>query len=101
MQDVLWTIVVTAARDDPRNVQLGLLTQTLNDTIDISAMQSAALQSHVPTAILNLVLIMSLLSAVFLGLTLARPRPPQSWREWPLAKLALRNPVSLADSVPL
>ena len=39
-------MAVTAARDDPRNVQLGLLIQSLNDTIDIAAKQSAALSSH-------------------------------------------------------
>ena len=46
MQGTLWRMAVTAARDDPRNVQLGLLIQSLNDTIDIAAKQSAALSSH-------------------------------------------------------
>jgi len=52
-------MAVTAARDDPRNVQLGLLIQSLNDTIDVAAKQSAALSSHVPVAMLRLELVVS------------------------------------------
>jgi len=59
MQGTLWRMVVTAARDDPRNVQLGLLIQSLNDTIDVAAKQSAALSSHVPVAMLRLELVVS------------------------------------------
>ena len=67
MQGALWRIAVTAARDDPRNVQLGLLTQTLNDTMDIAARQSAALRSHVPVAMLRLELVVSFVLAMFWG----------------------------------
>jgi hypothetical protein len=77
LQDVLWSAVLTAARNDPRNVQLGLLTQTLNETIDISAKQSAALRNHVPTAMLGLVFVVSLVSMILVGVHFARMREPQ------------------------
>ena len=70
-------MAVTAARDDPRNVQLGLLTQTLNDTIDISAKQTAVLRSRVPIAMLRLVLVMSFALAVFVGVLFTHTRRTQ------------------------
>jgi hypothetical protein len=77
LQDALWSLVVLAARDDPRNVQLGLLTQTLNNTIDISTKQSAALRNHVPTAMLNLMLVVSFVAAIFLGVHFEQMRQRQ------------------------
>ena len=77
MQDALWSIVVMAAREDPRNVQLALLKQTLNDTIDISTKQSAALHNHMPTAMLGLVLVVTFVAAILLGVHFERMRQPQ------------------------
>ena len=77
VQDVLWSLVVMAARDDPRNGQLGLLTQALNQTIDISEKQAAALRSRVPAAMLGLVIVVSLLSTTLLGARFGRARGPQ------------------------
>lgn len=77
MQGALWSVVVAAARDNPRNVQLGLLTQTLNDTIDISTKQSAALRNHVPTAVLGLVLVVNFVSTILLGVHFVRMLQPQ------------------------
>jgi hypothetical protein len=70
LQRALWSIAVGAARADPRNVQLGLLTQTLNETIDVSATQSAALRGRMPAAVLRLVLIVTLASTTLLGVRL-------------------------------
>lgn len=78
MQDVLWQVAVRAGHDDPRNVQLGLLTQTLNETIDLSARQSAALRSRVPVAMLRLMLIMGLVSAALSGVLFWHGRPSQA-----------------------
>jgi hypothetical protein len=75
-QDALWSVVVAAARDDPRNMQLGLLTQTLNDTIDISTKQSASLRNHLPAAMLDLVLVMNFSSSTLLGVNFSRTLRP-------------------------
>ena len=77
LQGALWSIAVGAARADPRNVQLGLLTQTLNETIDVSAAQSAALRSRMPPAVLRLVLIVTLASTTLLGVRLTGAGRPQ------------------------
>jgi hypothetical protein len=77
LQRALWSIAAGAARADPRNVQLGLLTQTLNETIDVSAAQSAALRGRMPAAVLRLVLIVTLASTTLLGVRLTGVGRPQ------------------------
>lgn len=77
LQETLWSIAVAAARADPRNVELGLLTQTLNETIDVSAAQSAALRGRMPAAVLRLVLIVTLASTTLLGVRLTGTDRPQ------------------------
>jgi hypothetical protein len=77
LQGALWSIAAAAARADPRNVELGLLTQTLNETIDVSAAQSAALHARMPAAVLRLVLIVTLASTTLLGVGLTGPRRPR------------------------
>jgi hypothetical protein len=77
MQDVLWSVVVTAARDDPGNGRLGLLAQALNDTIDVSTKQAAALRGHVPTAMLGLALATSFVAIMLVGAHFARAHRPQ------------------------
>ena len=72
MQDDLWAIASSAGRADPRNVQLGLLTQTLNDTIDVSAKQKEALTNHLPDAIVGLILIVTFAAAFTMGVTFGR-----------------------------
>jgi hypothetical protein len=77
MQETLWSIIVGAARADPRNVQLGLLTDSVNETIDVSARQAGALRARVPAAMLGLMLIVSFASTILVGLHFARMDTPQ------------------------
>jgi hypothetical protein len=72
LQDLLWGIAVKAGRADPRNVQLGLLTQTLNETIDMSASQSALLKTHLPLPVVALIVLVSVLVAMLVGVSFGR-----------------------------
>ncbi len=72
LQDSLWDIVVKAGRSDPRNVQLGLLTQTVNETIDVSASQAALFKNHMPIAITVLIVMVSALVSLLVGVTFGR-----------------------------
>lgn len=79
LQDNLWSLLVTAERDDTRNVPLSLLTQALNHMIDVHAEQSAALKTHLPIAMLALVLVVSVLSAMLVGVHFERMRGLQTF----------------------
>lgn len=76
LQDDLWSIASNAGRADFHNVQLSLLTQTLNDTIDDSAKQDAALTNHLPDAIIGLILIVTFAAALMMGVTFGRANSP-------------------------
>ncbi|MGZ3574983.1 MAG: bestrophin-like domain [Vulcanimicrobiaceae bacterium] len=71
-QAKLWDIASGALRAHPNNLGLSLLMQTLNDTIDLSAEQYAALTQHIPTSVIILTLILVLMGAVFTGFSFAR-----------------------------
>jgi hypothetical protein len=77
-QDELWTIAGSAFRANQTNVALAQLRQSLNDMIDVSSQQRQALASHVPTAIITLVLTLVTLASLSLGIRFAlegyRPR---------------------------
>jgi hypothetical protein len=77
LQQQLWSIAVKAGRADPKNVQLGLLTQSLNETIDFSAVQAALLRNHLPSLVLNLVVAVSCLVSLLAGTTFGRARAAQ------------------------
>jgi hypothetical protein len=73
----LWQIASPALRAKPTQ-GMSLLVQTLNDTIDVSAEQLAALTTHVPTEVVVLTLLLVTLGALSLGLRFAisGSRPP-------------------------
>ena len=77
-QAALWAIASTALSARPGNLGLSLLIQSLNDTIDVSAAQLQALTTHVPGAILLLMLALVSLEALAAGVRFARDRsrPP-------------------------
>lgn len=70
-QDELWAIASFALHAHPTNLGLSQLRQSLNDTIDVSSQQRQALASHVPTAIVTLVLVLVTLAALSLGIRFA------------------------------
>lgn len=67
-QDQLWAIVSSALHAHQTSLGLSQLRQSLNDTIDVSSQQRQALASHVPTAIVTLVLVLVTLAALSLGI---------------------------------
>ena len=78
-QDALWSLLVSAERSDTRNVPFGLLTQALNHMIDVHAEQSAALRTHLPIAMLALVLVVSVVATMLVGVHFERLRGVQTF----------------------
>lgn len=70
----LWSIASSALRAHESNLGLALLVQTLNDTIDVSAEQLAALRGRVPTAMLVLTIVLVVLGMLSIGFRFARDR---------------------------
>jgi len=68
----LWAIASAALRARPQDLGASLLMQSLNDTIDVSAEQLAALTHHVPVMIIGLTLGLAVLGAMLIGLGFAR-----------------------------
>jgi hypothetical protein len=73
-QAQLWSLASAAVRHSPTDQGKALLMSTLNDTIDVSSEQVAALTHHVPTAVLVLTFVLVLLGAVTIGLQFARAK---------------------------
>lgn len=70
-QQQMWAIVSQAINAHPTNLGLSLLTETLTDTIDVSAEQFQALTTHIPTAVVVLMLVLIMLGALSLGVRFA------------------------------
>jgi hypothetical protein len=77
-QAELWSIATIALRNKSADLGTSLLMQSLNDTIDVSAEQLEALTHHVPTASIDLTILLAWLSMFSLGVRFARnkSRPP-------------------------
>jgi hypothetical protein len=67
IQARLWALAGEAAALDPRSVPAGLFSESLNDVIDIHEKRQAALDNHVPEAVLHLLLAVSLVSVGLVG----------------------------------
>jgi hypothetical protein len=67
LQQQMWRIATEAATQDPRSIPVGLLIQSLNDTINLSEERRAALANHVPDAVVYLLLAVSLSALAFVG----------------------------------
>ena len=76
LQAQLWQIALGEARSDPRNNLYSALTSSINEMIDVSEQQVAALNNHVPIAILGFVLLCTIAGAGLLGVTFGRARSP-------------------------
>lgn len=68
----LWSIASQAVTQRPANLGYSLLMQTLNDTIDVSTEQRAALTQHVPVAAVLLTFGLIVIAIFSLGLSFAR-----------------------------
>ena len=71
-QTALWSIASEAVAQHPANLGYSLLMQTLNDTIDVSTEQDAALTQHVPIAAVVLTFALIVIAIFSLGLSFAR-----------------------------
>lgn len=74
--DGLRTIAFESAQRDPRNLLTGALAADTVELNDVADRQTAALDNHVPTAILGLVIFCTLAGAVLLGVTFGRVKMP-------------------------
>ena len=63
----LWTLAVAAAAQDPRSVPAGLFVESLNALIDIHEKRQAALDNHVPEAVIYLLLAVAGLALALIG----------------------------------
>ena len=72
--DRLWSIASAAGRAEPANVQLGWLTQSLNETLDLGNSQNIMQRTHVPESIFGLVLLVMITSGFSAGISLVGAR---------------------------
>ena len=73
-QSQLWPIARAALHAHRGDLGLSLLMQSLNDTIDVSAEQIAALTNHVPAATTAITIFLTWLAAFSLGIRFARSK---------------------------
>lgn len=78
LQEHLWALAVAAVRADPRSEAAIALANAVNETIDTSEQQRAAIENHVPAPILDIVLLSTLVGAALLGMTFGRARAPNA-----------------------
>lgn len=76
LQDQLWEMAASASKSSPGNLALNSLAASVNDLIDVAEQQSAALNTHVPSAIIGIVLLCTIVGAALLGLTFGRAKTP-------------------------
>jgi hypothetical protein len=71
-QVALWSTASQVLAQHPANLGYSLLMQTLNDTIDVSTEQRAALSQHVPVAAVLLTFALIVIAIFSLGFSFAR-----------------------------
>lgn len=67
LQMKIWSESIVAARQQPSPATLSLVTQSLNDMIDITTTRAVALQTHPPLAIYVLLFVLALASSLVAG----------------------------------
>ncbi|HLN46928.1 MAG TPA: hypothetical protein VK216_01545, partial [Magnetospirillaceae bacterium] len=72
LQATMWTLAMRAAQRDPHSTMVPLFIQTLNDTIDLSSEQDAALGATIPDAVLIILVGVVLIAAALLGANFGR-----------------------------
>jgi len=68
IQGELWSRAARLAREDPRSVPTGLLLQSLNQMIDVSALRIGAARNHVPRSVLIALVLVAILAMGFVGI---------------------------------
>jgi hypothetical protein len=77
LQGKLWEIASRAARRNPSPSNADV-TRSVIDTITVEDQQEAALNNHVPRAIIGLILLCTLVGGFLLGLTFGRAKAPNA-----------------------
>ncbi len=72
LQRQMWALAMSAAARDRRSTLTPLFVQSLNDTIDMSGEQAAALNAHIPDLVLYILIIVILIAAGLLGFSLGK-----------------------------
>lgn len=78
MQEGIWSRAVTASRADATQNASRLLLPAINEMIDITTSRTVALYTHLPSLIVGLLIIVSLLSGLVAGYSMAK-RQRRSW----------------------
>lgn len=78
LQMHLWSLAAAAVRADPHSEAALALAGAVNETIDSSEQQHAAINNHIPAPILDIVLLSTLVGAALLGMTFGRARAPNA-----------------------
>jgi hypothetical protein len=72
----LWRTVSDDARSDPRNLLYNTLVASVDELGDIAEAQRAAVNNHVPSAIVGIILFSTLAGSVLMGVTFGRAKSP-------------------------
>jgi hypothetical protein len=72
LQRRMWALAVSESRSDPHSTMLALFILTLNQTIDVSSEQAAALDATIPPSVLWIVVIVVIIAASLLGANFGR-----------------------------
>lgn len=78
IQQRIWSRAVAASRSDSTSITALVLLPAINQMIDVTTSRSVALKTHLPTLILNLLVVVALLSALLAGYAMAKRRS-RSW----------------------
>jgi hypothetical protein len=76
LQDQIWKDAVAAAADAPDSRATLLVLPAINEMIDITTAHEAAILTHVPIALLALLILLSFGCSFFAGLGMAKQRRP-------------------------
>lgn len=74
LQRTMWSLAMQQAARDPRSTMLPLFVSSLNDTIDLSTKERAALAAHIPDIVIFLLIGLIVVTAGMLGNMFARVR---------------------------
>lgn len=72
LQRRMWSLAVSESRSDPHSTMVALFVLTLNETIDSSSEQAAALSATIPPSVLWIVVIVVILASSLLGANFGR-----------------------------
>ena len=67
LQGKFWSIAAAFGQTDPNPVKTSLLLQSLNQVIDLEAARWAALQNHVPSAVIYVNMMLAVMTALLVA----------------------------------